>query len=102
MAEKLWETAPDNAFIKDLRGLCIALTWRFALALKCHGPRKEFPPNYVLGRSHFYHHWEHWRTRMVTDPEFQPAHALSGPAQDLKENIPDVSITLAGDTIDMR
>lgn len=56
IAQKLWEAAPENtpAFVKDMRGRCIALTWRFALGLKCHSPRKDYPPKYVVGRSHFY------------------------------------------------
>ncbi|KAL6866509.1 hypothetical protein ACO1O0_002620 [Amphichorda felina] len=97
MAEKLSETSPKNtrAFIKDTRGLCIALTWRFALGLKCHGPRREYPPNYVVGRSHFHLKWNEWRARWNGHSPFEPVHALPGTSESPNDNIPDVSSALS-------
>jgi hypothetical protein len=90
IAQKVFETSPRDAYIRDLRALCLALGWRLSMKLKCEGPAsREFPPNYMIGKANFHTNWEEWRSQ-VRMREFNPAHAWPGPYATPQENLPDV------------
>ena len=95
IAKKVWERSPKEAFVKDMRGLFLALAWRYCMLTKCYGFMREYPPNYMVGRADFYMKWDSWR-RQLTNPrsKFRPKRALPGHAEDPLDNIPDVSAHL--------
>jgi hypothetical protein len=49
LAERLWTVSPDTSYIRDLRGLFLALAWRYTLGVKSNSlSAYSSPPNYRL------------------------------------------------------
>lgn len=63
IAERLWVTSPGAAYISDLRGLFLALAWRYTIGVKS-GEMKvhTFSPNYRLAND-FNMKWVAWRLK---------------------------------------
>lgn len=96
MAERLWKTSPETAYVKDLRGMFLALGWRYTLGVKCYPKQRfEFPPNFRMGNDYLMR-WGPWLSKWTRGERFVPTEALPGPAKNPMENINDVSINSIG------